>query len=123
MADNDLGLPGLPQERIDAARAAGHSNEDIQGYWSRKNSGVTMEAPGSQVERGGINRSQGEDFLPRMLASFKSTPQERTDFWKKYRGAENVKVAPDGELLVRRGRGCSGCWSLRQPGRSNRNSA
>lgn len=109
--ENDLGLSGLDQEKIDSARQAGWSDPEIQQYWGRRSqAGVQDVQPpmmgrAEHLEEKNINRNEGESFFPRLMASFKSTPQDRYNFWKQYRGEHNVTLTPAGEILVRGGRG------------------
>lgn len=109
--ENDLGLPGLEQEKIDAARQNGWSNQEISEYWNRRAVGGVQDIQPAKPPRYGhldeknIDRTQGEDFWPRLMASFKSTPREKYNFWRKYRGDANTVLTPAGEILVRGGKG------------------
>ena len=106
MANNDASrFPGVTQEQLELARHHGYTDAQIQRYLGERYATGAFEHPPSQHAESLIDRTKGEDFLGRMLASFKSSPQERVAFWKKYRGDQNVTVTPAGEILIRSGKG------------------
>lgn len=113
MAEPDqLSDLGLPPDRLQAAREAGYRDQEIRDFVQRQRmmKAGDFEPRGEQkpfdyMGEQNVNRTQGEEFWPRLMASFKSTPRERYNFWKQYRGDANTVLTPAGEILIRGGRG------------------
>lgn len=109
-------MAGPTPEQLDLARKSGYSEEEIQAYLGQlgkeqaaANYGASQAGPGikaPQIERPAsfedVRQGGGAPFWDRVMASFKSTPQERFDFYKKRMGPENVMTTPGGEILFKK---------------------
>lgn len=110
------------EQQIATARQHGYSDEEIQSFLQGSGTrigdvvpqparpemgmGEYTAAERGQLEAGvpierQIDRGQGADFMERIQASFKFGPRGRTEFYKEKRGAGNVVVTPDGQILLR----------------------
>lgn len=104
------------EERINAARKYGYSDDEIRTYLEKRRTlgqgpvgpGAARQPnypafkdPSGRMVPAATREPSEAGFMERMKASFKSTPEERTAFYKSARGEDNVTVTPAGEILLR----------------------
>lgn len=74
-----------------------------------------IEPGGRMVPPAARSQESGATFGERVMASFKSRPEDRLGYYKSIRGPENVTLSPGGEILLRH----NGQWrNVDEPGLS-----